>query len=47
MSLDFSLHCECCDSVLFERDITHNLGAMASILNACQRWPTSLPRACR
>jgi len=30
MSLDFSLICKCCNREIFEINITHNLGKMAS-----------------
>lgn len=29
MSLDFYLECQCCKQVLFDKNITHNLGNMA------------------
>ena len=29
MSLDISINCKCCESELFEKNITHNLGKMA------------------
>ena len=29
MSLDVYLECECCDSTVYENNITHNLGEMA------------------
>lgn len=30
MSLDFSLKCSCCNSCVFDKNITHNLTKMAS-----------------